>query len=124
MRDIGDAATAQVAIHVLANRPLTVAHGKALVAKELMAFTGTNNYYHDHAGPGDLLLPGDLLPGHRQGGGGVGRPPHALRRYLAFDGHALTMNSRDVNHQPHYLKASLTLLVAVALATDRILVNS
>ena len=92
-------------MHVLANRPLTVPNGKKIVAKELMVFTGAHDYYHDM---------------HDCGIGENTRQKR--RRYLAFDGHAISMNSKDVNHQPHYLRAVLGLLLAVAAFTGRILI--
>jgi len=93
-------------VHVLANRPLTVPNGKKIVAKELMVFTGAHDYYHDESYDCDA----------------IGNKHLNRRRYLTFDGHAISMNSKDVNHQPHYLRAVLGLLVAVAAFTRRILI--
>jgi len=52
-------------------------------------------------------------------------PGHVVmdkKRYLALDMYALTMNSNDVNHKPHYMRAMLTLLIGAAAATSRILI--
>ena len=85
---------------------LTVPHGKALVAKELMAWTGSDLYYHDGGMPNVIHFRGRT----------------ERRRYLAYDGHALSMNVRDVCHQPHYMRAALTFMVSVAKATGRTLI--
>jgi hypothetical protein len=125
---------------------LTVPHGKALVAKELGAWAGADNYYHDHDEQDfyhdhDEEEESEADEKEDQGNGAVNashwqqpsRPPqrqpqrhephpHFRRRYLALDHHALSMNSRDVNHQPPYLRAILSLLVGVAKATGRTLI--
>lgn len=124
-------------------RPLTVPHGKALVAKELGAWTGADGYYHedgvfeqnDEEGEEkeetDVSKAGTetkrggreaLLPPQRQHSQQQQQQQESYRRYLALDGHALSMNHRDVNHHPTYLRAMLAVMVAVAKATGRILI--
>lgn len=116
-------------------------HGKALVAKELGAWTGADGYYHEDgvfeqndeegeekeetdgykAGPETMGGGREaLLPPQRQQS--QQSPPQGYRRYLALDSHALSMNHRDVNHHPTYLRAMLAVMVAVAKATGRILI--
>lgn len=118
-------------------------HGKALVAKELGAWTGADGYYHedgifeqddDEEGEEkeetDVYKAGaetmgsgreSLLP-PRQQQSQQQQQQQTYRRYLALDSHALSMNNRDVNHHPTYLRAMLAVMVAVAKATGRILI--
>ena len=117
-------------------------HGKALVAKELGAWTGADGYYHedgifeqddDEEGEEkeetDVYKAGaetmgsgreSLLPPRQQQS--QQQQQQTYRRYLALDSHALSMNNRDVNHHPTYLRAMLAVMVAVAKATGRILI--
>lgn len=108
----------------LANRPLTVPNGKSLVAKELMVWSGREGYYHDDDEADDEEEPenDDRLTGCGEGGENGDDDEDHERMYVAFDGHAITMNDKDINHQPHYLRCMLTLLVAVAAGTGRTLI--
>jgi len=104
-----------------------VPHGKAIVAKELGAWTGAEGYYHEDGAfeegeRGAQETSTEAKEGLREQSQQQQQPSPRRRRYLALDSHALSMNNRDVNHHPTYLRAVLAFLVAVAKATGRVLI--